>query len=111
CLNFGIARENHGRCNLRFDDTNPVKEDIEYVDSITADVKWLISDWAEPVLGYKAKGAHPVEQPVGGKTDHYIAPTSSANDGEPFFASDYFEQLYSYALELIKKGKAYVCDL
>jgi glutaminyl-tRNA synthetase len=82
CLNFGIALENNGTCNLRFDDTNPVKEDTEYVESIQADVKWLIDDWADHVLSDKV-----------------------------FFASDYFEQLHDYAVELIKDGKAYVCDL
>src|ERR1043165_5258608 len=54
CLNFGIAREFGGRCNLRFDDTNPTKEEIEYVDSIIADVRWLIEGWADDRLGYKA---------------------------------------------------------
>ncbi len=78
CLNFGIATQNEGGlCNLRFDDTNPSKEDIEYVDSIMADVKWLGFDWGDRL----------------------------------FYASDYFEQLYEYALQLIKGGKAYVCDL
>ena len=112
CLNFGIARENNGVCNLRFDDTNPAKEDIEYVESITADVKWLIAGWADHCLGFKPKGSHPEIQTVNGRPDHYrasVAPGSAS--AEPFFASDYFEQLYSYALELIKKGKAYVCDL
>ncbi len=111
CLNFGIARENNGQCNLRFDDTNPVKEDVEYVDSITADVKWLIAGWADHCLGFKPKGAHPSPQTVNGHSDHYLAPVDPGADSEPFFASDYFEQLYTYALELIKKGKAYVCDL
>ena len=82
CLNFGIALENDGICNLRFDDTNPVKEDTEYVDSITEDVKWLIDGWADSVLSEKA-----------------------------FFASDYFEKLYGYAVQLIHAGKAYVCEL
>ena len=82
CLNFGIALENDGICNLRFDDTNPVKEDTEYVDSITEDVKWLIDGWADSVLSEKT-----------------------------FFASDYFEQLYGYAVQLIHDGKAYVCEL
>jgi glutaminyl-tRNA synthetase len=76
CLNFGLAKKFNGKCNLRFDDTNPVKEDVEYVDSIREDVKWLGFQWA----------------------------------GE-YYASDYFEQLYKWAIELIKKGKAYVCDL
>ena len=77
CLNFGIAAQYGGLCNLRFDDTNPSKEDVEYVDSIQDDVRWLGFDW----------------------------------DDRLFYASDYFEQLYEYALQLIKKGKAYVCDL
>jgi len=82
CLNFGIALENKGVCNLRFDDTNPAKEDTEYVDSIQTDVNWLIEGWA----------------------DHVLAP-------QALFASDYFEQLHDYAIQLIKDGKAYVCDL
>ena len=82
CLNFGIALENGGVCNLRFDDTNPVKEDTEYVDSITSDVNWLIEGWADSVLSEKI-----------------------------YFASEYFDQLYEYAVQLIKDGKAYVCDL
>jgi len=78
CLNFGIAAENKGGiCNLRFDDTNPSKEDIEYVESIIEDVRWLGFDW----------------------------------DDRLFYASDYFEQLYEYAVQLIKAGKAYVCSL
>ncbi len=78
CLNFGIAAENKGgTCNLRFDDTNPEKEEQEYVDSIVEDVRWLGWDWE----------------------DHL------------YFASDYFEQMYEYAVQLIKAGKAYVCDL
>jgi len=77
CLNFGIAAEYGGRCNLRFDDTNPAKEEAEYVESIKEDVKWLGFDW----------------------------------DDRLFYASDYFEQLYEYAVQLIKAGKAYVCDL
>lgn len=75
CLNFGVAKKYGGRTNLRFDDTNPVKEDTEYVDSIKEDIKWLGFQWAE---------------------EHY--------------ASDYFEQLYQWAVELIKKGLAYVDD-
>ncbi|PKL51893.1 MAG: glutamine--tRNA ligase [Nitrospira bacterium HGW-Nitrospira-1] len=77
CLNFGIAKEFGGLCNLRFDDTNPSREDVEYVDSIKEDVRWLGFDWGDRM----------------------------------FYASDYFEQLYQYAVELIKIGKAYVCDL
>ena len=78
CLNFGIADEHKGGlCNLRFDDTNPSKEEVEYVESIKEDIKWLGFDWNDRL----------------------------------FYASDYFEQLYEYALQLIKDGKAYVCDL
>ena len=86
CLNFGIAKEFGGTCNLRMDDTNPAKEDVEYVDSIIADVRWLIAGWADEVLRCKA-------------------------DDAPFFASDYFGQIYACALTLIHAGKAYVCDL
>ena len=111
CLNFGIAREHQGQCNLRFDDTNPVKEDVEYVDSITTDVQWLIAGWADHCLGFKPKGAHPATVTSKGKPDHYLAPVAPGAGSEPFFASDYFDQLYDYALELIKRGKAYVCDL
>ena len=85
CLNFGLAREYQGRCNLRMDDTNPAKEDVEYVDSITEDVKWLIDGWADQCLGLEKD--------------------------KPYFASDYFDKLYLFAVELIKKDKAYVCDL
>ncbi|MFC2119232.1 glutamine--tRNA ligase/YqeY domain fusion protein [Bacteroidota bacterium] len=77
CLNFGLAKQYNGQCNLRFDDTNPAKENVEYVDSIIEDVKWLGFDWGENL----------------------------------FFASDYFDQLFEYAVKLIKKEKAYVCDL
>lgn len=75
CLNFGMAKEFGGKCNLRFDDTNPEKEDTEFVDAIREDIKWLGFDW----------------------------------DAE-FFASDYFDQIYEWAIKLIKEGKAYVCD-
>ena len=77
CLNFGTAQKYNGLCNLRFDDTNPVKEDVEYVDSIQEDVKWLGFTWKD----------------------------------RKYYASDYFEKLYDYAVELIKRGKAYVDDL
>ncbi|HOC24750.1 MAG TPA: glutamine--tRNA ligase/YqeY domain fusion protein [bacterium] len=77
CLNFGLAREFGGKTNLRYDDTNPAKEDVEYVESIEEDVRWLGFDW----------------------------------EGRKFYASDYFEQLYEYAVQLIKLGMAYVCDL
>ncbi len=111
CLNFGIARENAGQCNLRFDDTNPVKEDREYVDAITADVKWLIAGWADHCLGFKPKGATPAAITSNGQPDFYLAPVDPGSGAEPFFASDYFDPLYLYAVELIKRGKAFVCDL
>ncbi len=136
CLNFGIARENGGRCNLRMDDTNPTKEDVEYVESIIEDVQWLIAGWADHCLGFKAHGATPTAQTVGDKTDFYMpavvghhetpaekAAHSSGSDQsairdpqsaielEPFFASDYFDRLYDYAERLIMKGSAFVCDL
>jgi glutaminyl-tRNA synthetase len=76
-LNFGIANDYNGLCNLRFDDTNPVKEDQEYIDSIKADIRWLGFDWQD----------------------------------REYYASDYFEQLYEWAVTLIKAGKAYVCEL
>ncbi len=77
CINFGVAREYDGLCNLRFDDTNPVKEDVEYVESIQEDIRWLGFDWEDRL----------------------------------FYASDYFEQMYQYAEQLIEKGVAYICDL
>ncbi|MGD0337779.1 MAG: glutamine--tRNA ligase/YqeY domain fusion protein [Bacteroidota bacterium] len=77
CLNFGLARDYNGLYNLRFDDTNPTKEEQEYVDSIERDVRWLGFDWGDRL----------------------------------YYASDYFQQLYEYAIRLIEKGKAYVCDL
>jgi len=111
CLNFGIAREHNGQCNLRFDDTNPAKEEMEFVDSITADVRWLIAGWADHCLSFKAKGTHPAVVTSNGRPDHYIAPVPPGENTEAFFASDYFDALYEYALVLIRKGKAYVCDL
>src|SRR5271157_3179290 len=77
CLNFGLAKEFGGKTNLRFDDTNPSKEETEYVDSIIDNVHWLGFDWEDRL----------------------------------FYASDYFGQLYEWAVQLIKAGKAYVCDL
>ena len=77
CLNFTLAKQNNGICNLRFDDTNPSKEDTEYVDSIMEDVRWLGFDWEDRL----------------------------------YYASGYFDKLYEFAVQLIKKGKAYVCDL
>jgi glutaminyl-tRNA synthetase len=100
CLNFGIAREFNGVCHLRMDDTNPTKEEVEYVDSIIADVRWLISGWADHVLRFKQAGD------TGARRIQADAP-----DAEPFYASDYFQRLYDFAVELIRAGKAYVCDL
>src|ERR1044071_5155224 len=77
CLNFGLAQEFGGKCNLRFDDTNPCKEETEYVDAIIEDVRWLGFDWQDRL----------------------------------FYASDYFDQLYDWALKFIRLGKAFVCDL
>src|SRR5438034_4644902 len=74
CLNFGIAREFCGVCNLRMDDTNPTKEDVEYVDSITEDVRWLLSDWAGDRLGLKPRGKTPEQTAVNGKPDFYLPP-------------------------------------
>lgn len=114
CLNFGIAREFGGICNLRMDDTNPTKEDIEYVESIQEDVNWLIHAWADDKLGLKPKGKSPEAVQSNGKPDFYLpALTGSSSDGrvEPFYASDYFDQIYAYAVALIQKGKAFVCDL
>jgi glutaminyl-tRNA synthetase len=115
CLNFGIAREFGGVCNLRMDDTNPAKEDVEYVDSIIADVKWLIGGWAEDRLGLKAAGQTPRAVTSNGQPDFYLEPVMGADAPgrklEPFYASDYFEQIYAYALALVEKGLAYVCDL
>ena len=77
CLNFGIAAEYHGTCNLRLDDTNPVTEEVEYVESIKDNIKWLGFDWEDRL----------------------------------YYASDYFEKFYQFAVDLIKMGKAYVCSL
>lgn len=114
CLNFGIAREFGGVCNLRMDDTNPTKEDLEYVDSIQADVNWLIRGWADDVLGLKPRGGRPTATVIHGQPDFHLAPVTAAarpEAVEPFYASDYFGPLYEYAVALIKQGKAYVCDL
>ncbi len=114
CLNFGIAREFGGVCNLRMDDTNPAKEEIEYVESIIADVNWLISGWADDKLGLKPKGATPETIAENGKRDFYMAPVVGEKQSaavEPFYASDYFDQIYDYAEQLIEKGRAFVCDL
>src|SRR5882724_11810516 len=129
CLNFGIAREFGGVCNLRMDDTNPAKEDVEYVDSIQEDVNWLISGWADKELGLKEKGKTPETISGDGKRDFYfpaiveqassLSPLVKQSSDrleacptlEPFYASDYFDQIYDYAEQLIERGKAFVCDL
>src|ERR1019366_5873511 len=100
CLNFGIAREFGGICNLRMDDTNPTKEDVEYVDSITEDVKWLISAWADDRLGFKPKGKLAEARTVNGKADFYLPAITGAPNAplEPFYARDDFDQTYEYAL-------------
>lgn len=116
CLNFGIAHEFGGVCHLRMDDTNPTKEEVEYVDSIIADVKWLVSGWADGQFGLKAKGKTPETRTVNGKPDFHLGavvgkPEEAGKSLEPFYASDYFDQIYEYAVQLIQKGRAYVCDL
>ncbi len=115
CLNFGIAREFGGICNLRMDDTNPAKEDVEYVDSIIKDVNWLIAGWADDKLGLKPKDKTPDAITSNGKPDFYLSPSTlnsqPSTGSEPFYASDYFDQIYEYAVALVKKGRAYVCDL
>jgi glutaminyl-tRNA synthetase len=103
CLNFGIAREFGGTCNLRMDDTNPTKEDVEYVESIQRDVHWLIDGWADHVLSLKTAGEN------SGKG--LLAKDAGGVKVEPYFASDYFEQLYGFGVELINRGLAFVCDL
>ncbi|MCX6924739.1 MAG: glutamate--tRNA ligase family protein [Verrucomicrobia bacterium] len=117
CLNFGIALDYEGLCNLRMDDTNPEKEDVEYVDSITEDVNWLISAWADDRLGLKPKGKTPEPYQLNDKVDYYLPPqvttpgVPASSRLEPFYASDYFNQIYEYALQLIRKGVAYIDDL
>jgi len=114
CLNFGIAREFGGICNIRMDDTNPTKEETEYVDSIMADVKWLIGGWADGNLGLKQSGQKPETITVDGKKDFQLNPIVASEigaDATPFYASDYFDQLYEYAVELVRRGKAYVDDM
>jgi glutaminyl-tRNA synthetase len=111
CLNFGIAREFGGICNLRMDDTNPTKEEAEYVHSITEDIRWLIDGWADHCRGLKAKGAQPEAQQLNGRNDFHLGAAAPSAVREPFHASDYFEALYQFAVQLIRKGKAFVCDL
>src|SRR5215831_18305002 len=72
CLNFGLAREFGGVCNLRYDDTNPTKEEVEYVDSIFEDVRWLVGGWADHCLGLKLKGQTPAAHEVNGKQDVHL---------------------------------------
>jgi len=114
CLNFGIARQFGGRCHLRMDDTNPAKEEIEYVDAILADVRWLISGWADHCLGLKASGSTPATRSVDGRDDFVMEPVMPADHRgeplEPMYASDYFDALHAFAVRLIEAGKAYVCD-
>ena len=108
CLNFGLALQFDGVCNLRMDDTNPAKEELEYEESIVIDVRWLVSGWAEHCLGFKQKGATPAAT----GSDFQQASTRGVHgtDLEPFRASDYFEALHAFAIRLIEHGKAYVCD-
>ena len=115
CLNFGIAAQFDGVCNLRLDDTNPTREETAYVDAIVADVRWLVEGWAESRIGLKPAGRPPACTGVGDGLDfHQPATTGPAPEGtvlEPLFASDYFPALYELATRLIRKGLAYVCDL
>jgi glutaminyl-tRNA synthetase len=114
CLNFGIAHEFGGVCNVRMDDTNPAKEEVEYVDSILADTKWLINGWADDNLGLKPTGKTPDTELAGEKPDFHLSAIRNPQSEisvEPFHASDYFDQFYEYALQLVRKGKAYVCDM
>ena len=114
CLNFGIAHEFGGVCNVRMDDTNPAKEEVEYVDSILADTKWLIDGWADENLGLKPANQAPEKKVICDKVDFEqsaIRNPNSAISLSPFHASDYFDQFYEYALQLVQKGKAYVCDM
>ncbi len=115
CLNFGIAREFGGICNIRMDDTNPAKEEVEYVESIMKDVHWLIDGWADQQLGLKPPGAKLQEKKIDGKDDFeataQVPAGVPAAPMAPFYASDYFEPLHHYALQLIRKGHAYVDDM
>ena len=83
CLNFGIAREFAGTCNLRMDDTNPTKEEVEYVDSIQEDVRWLIGGWADDKLGLKPKGKTPEAKTVNGKNDFHLPAVLSTPSSQP----------------------------
>src|SRR5262245_6782800 len=108
CLNFGIARQFGGQCNLRMDDTNPVKEDVEYEDSIVADVRWLVAGWADHCLGLKPRGA--TANASGSDLSLTAAPSACTAPVEPVRASDYFDALHAFAVRLIERGKAFVCD-
>jgi glutaminyl-tRNA synthetase len=114
CLNFGIALQFGGVCNLRMDDTNPAKEDVEYEDSIVADVKWLIAGWADRCLGLKPAGTTARHEVRDGQEDFHLpgvtADRAAGRSLEPLRASDYFEALHAYAVRLIERGRAYVCD-
>ena len=107
CLNFGIAREFNGVCNLRMDDTNPTKEEVEYVESITADVRWLIEGWADQTLGLKPASQTPAPTEANGRPDFHLPPVvgaaAAAAKLEPFFASDYFDQIHGYAVRPHRK--------
>src|SRR6184192_274804 len=83
CLNFGIAQEFGGICNLRYDDTNPAKEEVEYVDSIFVDVTWLIRGWADGCLGLKPKGKTPETKTVNGKQDFCLSAATNISDAAP----------------------------
>jgi len=107
CLNVGIARQFGGLCHLRMDDTNPAKEDIEYEESILADVRWLVAGWADEHLAFKHPGATP--QATGSDFRLSAAPHGTP-DAEAFRASDYFGALHALAVRLIERGAAYVCD-
>jgi glutaminyl-tRNA synthetase len=114
CLNFGIAHEFSGVCNVRMDDTNPEKEETEYVDSIMADIHWLIDGWADENLGLKPEGKAPDKVEIEGRTDFVQSPVTNHDSPiplAPFFASDYFPQFYEFAVQLVCKDKAYVCDM
>lgn len=114
CLNFGVARQFGGVCNLRMDDTNPAKEDFEYEAAILADVRWLIAGWADGCLGLKAAGSTPTHSRTDGRDDYQLvaAPAGAATDAplESFRASDYFAALHALAVRLIENGHAFVCD-
>ncbi len=112
CLNFGIAHEFGGVCNVRMDDTNPEKEETEFVDSIMADIHWLIDGWADQNLGLKPEGEAPSRMEIDGQADFVLRPAEQAiKPLSPFFASDYFAPIYEFALQLVRQDKAYVCDM